>query len=235
MLEVVLKPLLRRQQKIMRSFEGQDFYQILQISPDASLSEIKQAYRDALDMYEEDSLATLSLFSDNQRAELLKDIETAFLTLIDDEKRAVYNQMLVSTGQVDVVDLSKASQKKLATLFHSNSASKTDNLNRWVKKKSSEPEIKTVIDEITSKELVSGRDLKRLREALGIEISEIYEITKISSTNITLIEQNCLEELPAEIYLKFYLKSYAEILQIDPQRVVDGYMKYIELDKADET
>jgi cytoskeletal protein RodZ len=74
---------------------------------------------------------------------------------------------------------------------------------------------------------VAGRDLKQLREAFGIEISEIYEITKISPTNISLIEQDRFKELPAEIYLKMYLKSYAEILQIDSVHVVDGYLRHM--------
>ena len=105
--------------------------------------------------------------------------------------------------------------------------SKISNLDRWVAKKSSEPEIRKLIDKIFSDDLVTGRDLKQLRESFGIEISEIYEITKISPTNISLIEQNRFKDLPADIYLKMYLKSYADILQIDPSHIVDGYLQYM--------
>lgn len=216
----------------MRSFEGQNYYQILQVSPNATQNHIKQAYRYALNLYEEDSLATLSLFSDDQRAELLRDIETAFLTLIDDEKRAVYNETLLTNGQVDAQDLNPAAKKKSVAVFQVGTASKISNLGRWVAKKSSEPEIKTLIDKFVSEDLVTGRDLKQLRKIFGIEISEIYEITKISPTNITLIEQDRFKDLPAEIYLKMYLKSYAEILQIDPMHVVDGYLQHMKSSMA---
>ena len=209
----------------MRLFEGKNFYQILHLSPDATLSEIKQAYRDALDLYEGDALATLSLFSDEQRAELLREIETAFLTLISDDKRAAYNETLLESGELDAADLTSAALKKSRMAFQESTASKISNLDRWVAKKSSEPEIRKLVDKIFSDDLVSGRDLKQLRESFGIEISEIYEITRISPTNLSLIEQDRFKELPAEIYLKMYLRSYAEILQIDPAHIINGYLQ----------
>jgi curved DNA-binding protein CbpA len=218
----------------MRSFEGQNYYQILQVSPNATQNDIKQAYRDALDLYEEDSLATFSLFSDDQRADLLKDIEAAFLTLIDIDKRAVYNQTLVADGQIDLSDLNAAAQKKTMVSSQGSTATKISNLARWVEKKSAEPEISTLVDKVVSEDLVTGGDLKQLREALGIEIIEIYEITKISPTNISLIEQDHFKDLPSEIYLKMYLKSYAEILQIDPLHVVEGYLQHMESSKTKE-
>ena len=216
----------------MRSFKGLTYYQILRVSPSATLNDIKQAYRDALDLYEEDSLATLSLFSDDQRAALLKDIETAFLTLIDDAKRAVYNQALLAGGQIDTADLSPSAQRKAMVTSQGSTASKVRNLDRWVAKKSAETEIGALVDMVVSKDRVTGDDLKRLREAFGIEIIEIYEITKISPTNISLIEHDRFDDLPAEIYLKMYLKSYAEILQIDPKHVVDGYLRHREASKT---
>ena len=73
--------------------------------------------------------------------------------------------------------------------------------------------------------MLSGQALKQLRQAYGIEIQEIYAITKISSGTLRMIEADQFEHLPAEIYLKQFLKSYAEILHIDPAHVVDSYLK----------
>ncbi len=77
--------------------------------------------------------------------------------------------------------------------------------------------------------MISGSDLKKLRKTVGIELSEIDVVTKISVIVLRSIEENQLENLPADIYLKNFLKSYAEILQIDSQRIVDGYLKNISL------
>jgi cytoskeletal protein RodZ len=38
-----------------------------------------------------------------------------------------------------------------------------------------------------------------------------------------------LDNLPPLIYLKNFLKQYAEILQLDSEKVIEGYTKNIEL------
>ncbi len=215
----------------MKTFEGENYYQILQVCANAGTVEIRRAYRDALAIYEEESIVTYSLFSTEQRAVLLQAIEKAFDTLINADKRAAYNQMLIDTGQMDASLFSRQDQRKLAAYSDTQSTSKEKSLNQWVQKKANAPEIKRLIEQIMSEELLSGLQLKQLREAFGIEFSEIYAITKIRSTILNMIEADQFDELPAQIYLKQFLKAYAEILQIDPGHVVEGYLKFMARDK----
>ena len=77
----------------MKTFESDHYYAILQISPNAGSDEIRHAYRQALALYDEESVATYALFSDPQRQRLLAAIENAFETLIDDERRDAYDQI----------------------------------------------------------------------------------------------------------------------------------------------
>jgi DnaJ-class molecular chaperone len=209
----------------MNTFEGENYYQILHVPGSASTIEIRRAYMDTLEIYKEDSIATYSLFPPEQREILLQEIERAFDTLSDEKKRAAYNQMLVDTGQVDSAFFFR--QPTEAPPAHSNvqSISAEKSLNQWVQKKSGAPEIKALIEQILSKEKLSGKDLKRLREAYGIEIHEIYTATRISSYTLNMIEADRFDDLPAEIYLKQFLKTYAEVLQIDPHHVVEGYFR----------
>ncbi|MFC1798740.1 helix-turn-helix domain-containing protein [Thermodesulfobacteriota bacterium] len=209
----------------MKSFDGLNYYDILRIPANSSFIAIKRAYRDALAIYEEDSLSTYSLFADEEREGLLKVIEKAFYTLIDENKRAEYNHMLVDTGQIDASVLTKKTQKTPTALFETQKTLSIDDLTAKVKKKSNDANVRLLVDEVLSKDLISGRDLNTLREAFGVEISEIYAVTKISVTILKMIEDDHHESLPVEIYLRFFLRSYAEILQIDPQRIVDGYLK----------
>ena len=207
----------------MKNLEGLNFYQILKIQSNASFIEIKRAYKEALAVYGEGSLATYSLFSDEERAQLLKAIEKAFLTLLDEDKRAGYDRLLVDTGEVDATALADKSQNKPIPLFSDNNFVSAEDIANRVKKKSAEKEVTALLKEVLGKDLISGDDLKRLRKACGIKILEINVITKISAMVLRSIEANRYESLPADVYLNNFLRSYAQILQIDSQRVIDGY------------
>ena len=221
----------------MKTFENQTYYEILKISNDAELSTIKQAYREALDTYSDDALATYSLFTEEQRTQLLQTIETAFHTLIDTGKRAAYDQLLLDSGKIDespqqptAPNGSSASDRSLGrSPDGSIDTSPPQDIRSRVRAKFEEEEIQRLADQVVGKDLVSGVDLRRMREALEVELSDIFEITRISKTTLIGIEENQYGQLPAEVFLKSFLKSYAEILQIDPQRVIEGYLKYMAL------
>jgi DnaJ-class molecular chaperone len=78
----------------MKNFEELNFYEILEISVDASPFKIKRAYKNALEVYDKDSLLTYTLFSDEERVDILKRNENAYNTLIDKTKRTAYDASL---------------------------------------------------------------------------------------------------------------------------------------------
>ncbi|MEN8688768.1 MAG: helix-turn-helix domain-containing protein [Desulfobacterales bacterium] len=217
----------------MKTFENEDYYQILQVPANARADEIKHAYRDALAIYEAESVATYSLFSDEQRERLLQAIETAFDTLVNEEKRNAYNQMLIDTGQMDAAVFSRQDQRKSDVYGDTRTLSNEKRLGQWVQKKADTPEIRQRIEAILSKEMLSGLELKQLREAYGIDISEIHAVTKISGDSLKRIEANQFEDLPAEIYVRQFLKAYADVLRIDSGHVIDSYLKFMAQAKPD--
>jgi cytoskeleton protein RodZ len=75
-------------------------------------------------------------------------------------------------------------------------------------------------------EIISGKDLKNLRESQGLDLNDVHRVTKISPTVLEAIENENIARLPS-IYLKSFLKSYAEMLQVDTDIVVDGYLKNV--------
>ena len=210
----------------MKSFDGLNYYEILKIPINSPSFEIKRAYRDALSIYDEDSPVTYSLFSNEERDSILKTIKEAFLTLIDEHKRAAYDTILTDSGQVDLSITSMINQKKPVP-FYTGNMTNIDNFAERVRKKSGEKEVEKLLNEILSKDSISGDDVKKLREAFEVEISEINAITRISVSVIKSMEENLIEDLPPDLYLKSFLKLYAETLQIDPQRIIDGYLKHI--------
>ena len=78
----------------MRNFEELNFYEILEITMDASPFKIKRAYKNALEVYGKESLLTYSLFSEEERIDILRRIENAYKTLIDKTRRTAYDASL---------------------------------------------------------------------------------------------------------------------------------------------
>lgn len=218
----------------MKIFEERNHYQILKIPFDADWRTIKAGYRHALEIYAEDSLATHALFSEDEREDILQAIEEAFRTLSDPDKREAYNEMLLSSGQVDAVQVSRLIDDDTAVSFTiltnedqpaQPPSSKPRDPAAWAKKKAKEASIQSMITAMMGKDQIAGGDLKQLREAFGIDLSEIFESTRIAKSVLEAIEENRFEDLPAEVFLKAFVKSYAQILQLDPIHVVAAYFK----------
>ena len=211
----------------MKKFEDLSYYEILEIPVGATSYEIREAYKEALSIYNEDSLTTYSLFTDDERDEIREKVEEAFLTLIDEVKRADYDRMLVDAGRVDEQILHGEQQGKTAQLFSNNKVTYSSAVSDMVRKKIEERDVEDISREILSQERITGSDLKRLREAIGIRQEEVFEITRITISVLDAIENDQVVSLPPLIYLKNFLKQYAEILQVDSERIVEGYTHHM--------
>jgi len=210
----------------MKTFDNRNYYEVLVVAPDAEAQTIKQAYREALELYNEDSLATYSLFSDEQRSNILQVIDEAYHTLIDADRRAVYDQMLAEIESPESKVIGAAGSAGLPSSMTEKSPARED-LKERVKDRYKDQAIQLMAKEVIGKDLVSGNDLRRLREALNIELREVFEQTRITVSMLTAIEENQVDALPAEIFLRSFLKAYAEILCIDGQRLTQGYLKHL--------
>jgi len=69
----------------------------------------------------------------------------------------------------------------------------------------------------------TGEALKKLREALGVELYEMEFSTKISKLHLQNIEDEKYDLLPPEVFLKGYLASYSRRLGLDVDKVVEDY------------
>lgn len=133
--------------------------------------------------------------------------------------------MLIDTGALDAAAFSGRTRRELAARSDVDSVSREESLRRWAVKRAEAPEMRRRIEAILSGPRLSGPQLKELREAYGIELSEIYATIRINKDVMTAIEADRIQDLPATVYLRQFLKSLAQILQIDPSRVVEGYLE----------
>lgn len=74
------------------SLQDDNYYRILDIPEDASFEEIRRAYELASQTFKVDSLATYSLYSEEESEQILREITQAYVTLSDPITRSHYDQ-----------------------------------------------------------------------------------------------------------------------------------------------
>jgi flagellar biosynthesis protein FlhG len=195
----------------MKSIKDQTYYEILEIDPTATIKEIQRAYEHAKETFHVDSLAVYSLFSEEGVKEIQSSIEEAYRVLMDEALRRNYDQSYSRTvgGQSpekpsEAQEVSK--EKKTSLSF-------------------------TGLSFSADEELYRGKTLKQVRERMGVELLAVSKETKISMKILEWIEEEAFEKLPALVYLKGFLKSYAQSLGLDPQGVIEEYVRSMEESK----
>jgi cytoskeletal protein RodZ len=68
-----------------------------------------------------------------------------------------------------------------------------------------------------------GAALKKARLEKGMSIEDIMDYTRISKFMVQQIEDANLAKLPEPVYLKGFLKTYAQAVGLDPEDIVQRY------------
>lgn len=79
------------------SSASKNYYELLAVTPGATDREIEAAYHQAKSLYGHDSVAFYSLYSGEEREDILKQLSEAYNTLKDPVRRLVYNTELSSS------------------------------------------------------------------------------------------------------------------------------------------
>jgi cytoskeletal protein RodZ len=78
--------------------------------------------------------------------------------------------------------------------------------------------------EITARTEFSGPLLRQIREAIGVELREIAEKSKIGMAYLQALEGEVFTKLPAPVYVRGFLAEYARALGLDAERVKQTYL-----------
>jgi cytoskeleton protein RodZ len=68
-----------------------------------------------------------------------------------------------------------------------------------------------------------GEQLKNLRGEGRVTLFEVSRETKIPVKYIEMIEEGKYEKLPPDVYVKGFLRAYAEFLGIEPKKIINLY------------
>ncbi len=207
----------------MTAFEDYTHYEILDLPANATLDDIRNAYKENLSIYDKDSLSTYSLFTPLEREKILAQVESAFQIIGDVEKRKAYDALLLVSGKLSPEMLLQDKAKRPVPVSQTALPQRNGYTGR-IKKKVSEKKVRALAEEIQSKEFISGQDLKSLRKAANIDLRDIFEVSRVRVSILEAIEADYKTKLPSPIYLKGFLKSYAQFLELVPEKIISGYM-----------
>ena len=68
-----------------------------------------------------------------------------------------------------------------------------------------------------------GNTLRRERERRGTTITELSRLTRIPAASLDAIEDGRFDELPGEVFVRGFLKSYAQAIGLIPAEVLARY------------
>lgn len=220
----------------MRGIEELDHYELLEIGRRATLAEIGRAYRTAQQTYAEGSLALYSVFESMDARAIRDRLDDAYRVLADSELRSQYDGSLT----VEVPAFSDSSQvsgdSNQEVSDRSETLSESDSEIQLDLRTSEASGARTLDDAVEEYGALEddgrgefdGTRLRRNRLFRGYEISDIAEVTKVSSSHLRNIEDEHFEYLPADVYVRGFVTAYARTIGLDPKIVVPSYMARVQ-------
>ena len=197
----------------VKPFNDRNFYEILDTHPQAPPDEIRKAGQSIRSLYQGNSIIVDALFSAAEKTAILGQIDLAGKTLNDPDKKHEYDTALF---------------KDKRFRYEGNTIPAVPRMNSSPPAKQKSPEVMNLRQKISSQHIISGLDLKTLRTASEMTIEAIFEKTRVGVTTLKDIEEDRFDDLPPLIYLKGFLRAYAQVLRLPENTVVAGYLKNIE-------
>jgi DnaJ-class molecular chaperone len=210
----------------MKKIDALTFYELLEIASDASPFEIHHAFKETFQLYHEDSLASYSYFSREERDEILAKLNEAYSTLMDEKKRSQYDQLLIEQGLLEE-DMQYQRERKKLSLLPLSRRPGTDTALRIRERLKMMVASNAMIQEILAHDALSGSDLKKIRDELGVSLEEIAETVKVRMAYLHAIEEDQFEKAPSRIFLKGFVRAYAQYIGLDADTVASRYLKRI--------
>lgn len=217
--------------------EKKNYYEVLEIEPNANPQQIENAYIRSRNAYSGDSVALYSLMTKDECDSILGQIEEAYSVLGFPEKRREYDRLRgfnqsgmktplkmekihtvhsIEDRPKDEIQYENFGSNLIEAKVSKLTAQKKFGL-EYVENNEMEGKIRDCND-------YSGKFLKEIREYKNVAIDRMAEMTRISKTHITAIENEDVSKLPADVYVRGYVYQYAKVLKLDPDRVATSYL-----------
>jgi flagellar biosynthesis protein FlhG len=181
-----------------------NLYEVLLAHRGATDEELRRAYKRQRDLYQVGSLPLTSLLDEAERSRESARIEEAHDTLLDPLRRKAYDASIFPETEAEAPRSRAADSALLAER-----AALRQELSH----------------EINAETEFTGRLLTKVREAMGVELSDIARETKISVSHLAAIELEAFDDLPALVYTRGFVQQFAKFLKLDPTQVTKTYLR----------
>jgi curved DNA-binding protein CbpA len=184
-----------------------DFYTVLEVDPGATDEELRRAFKRVSKRYDPTGIVVYGLYREDEIQALQRLLREAYETLVDPEKRRRYDKRIYPEGHPS---LRRADQRVAAAPPTPRAALPADPI-----------AAAGLPPDVT----LRGPAITRVREACHLSLEEIAERTKISMFTLRCIEAESFSDLPARVYMRGFLRQVADMLRLDPERLLSDYLQ----------
>lgn len=214
--------------------EPLSYYDILELTADATPQEIRSAYLRLKSSYSKDNVANYSVYTREETDQMLQKIEEANLVLSNPERRKAYDLSHQGHSSVNSpthhADHSSFRAEAVPTPIMPSISGTAP----------SHPQFQdpfftqTETDGFISSEIEwSGSALRRIRESKRISIEDLADYTRISKTYLIAIEEEAYQKLPAIVYVRGFLQQVSKRLKLPADLVVSKYIDRLKSARPD--
>jgi flagellar biosynthesis protein FlhG len=186
-------------------------YELLEVPPTASFEDIRRANRRIRDVYGAESVAISGLYDPASLEAVHRRLDLAYTSLMDAAKRKEYDLELFPDGVPMPVTHTASSE-----VAPPRPPAKVDDPATLA--------VRPPMPDISPTTVFSGPLLRQIREAVGVELREIAERSKIGMAYLQALEGEVFGKLPAAVYMRGFLAEYARALGLDAERVKLTYL-----------
>ncbi len=187
----------------MRPLSEQDHYEILEVSRSASRAEIEKAYRLARATFADDSLALYSVVDPRDAEAIRVRIELAWGVLSDAKQREDYDASLAPGGE--------PAGPAMTVGFDVGP---------------SEVPAAEAPEDLAGElpEGYGGATFRAARLRRALDLDQVAGLTKVNPRYLRYIEEENLEGLPAQVYVRGFVAAFAQVVGLDPKLATPGFM-----------
>lgn len=204
----------------LKRFRDQTYYEILGVAANSSQRQLQAAFLKLDGMYKPGSLSLYSLLEAEEIEEIRAILRAARGTLLHEVSRRAYDRQLVEEGRLQ--------PHELRNPVHA-PASQEEQEPETAPLPQEEPPHEAAAPDpeevsVPEPDFYDGAHLRAFREAKGIALENVALVTKVSRSTLQFIEEDRFDKLPAKVYLQGFLKAYAEVLGLNPEKTAASYL-----------